>query len=187
MRVHSATAFGSDPTPLAHEKRAAEQVRPHLHPAIPPLVQFRPDATQRRAVREQRELYRLRSLSVRTSLRHHTNLATCRTMNSPAIAETYHGHARSSAPTWMCLAPCGQDPEKWAVGDRQARPDSDFPGFPGTVGLGGLDDRRHFAECPSDLGDDRAPDKSGSDAGAASFDERKTDLIFDLRDAPRQR
>lgn len=48
MRVHSPAALRANPAPLAHQEGAAKQVRPHLQPVIPPLVQFRANAAQQR-------------------------------------------------------------------------------------------------------------------------------------------
>jgi hypothetical protein len=41
MRVKPDSAGCSDPAPVTHQQRAAEQVRPDFHPIVPPLVHLR--------------------------------------------------------------------------------------------------------------------------------------------------
>ena len=41
-----------DPTPMTHEQRAAEKVRPDLQPIVPPFIYFRPNARERRTIWE---------------------------------------------------------------------------------------------------------------------------------------
>ena len=107
MWVHSATSLGPDTAPLAYQQSAAEQIRPHLHSVITPLVQFWPDTAQRCALREQRELHRLRLLTVRATLCHRLSLATCGTLPSPVIAETCNGYTKSRATVGHSCFVCG--------------------------------------------------------------------------------
>jgi len=46
MRIQAPATLRTDPSPLPHEQRAAEQIGPNLHPVEPPLVQLRTNARQ---------------------------------------------------------------------------------------------------------------------------------------------
>jgi hypothetical protein len=61
MGIEPAAAFGADAAPLAHEKGAAEEVRPDLHAVEAPLVTVGSDADEGGFFREERELDGLRA------------------------------------------------------------------------------------------------------------------------------
>jgi hypothetical protein len=57
MRIKSTPTRGADPSPMAYEERAPEQVRPDFHAVVPPLIPFGPNSDERNGFLKQWELH----------------------------------------------------------------------------------------------------------------------------------